>query len=227
MKSNFLLNSTLGLGCAALILAVVFQAQTAAKLQTQERELRAQLSSQTVKATPSQNAETNRAERTVLTDKEVMELMRLRNETYQLRKQQQSLAVVAAENASLRAQQATNTTGGKGSLPVGYIRKSESQYMGLATPEATLQSLLHAMAKHDTNLLFQVLDGPVLESFRAGIQNQGVDKFWGEFDIMPGARVIKSTPRSDTEITLDVEFAPGMAQPMVFIRSGSEWKLSR
>jgi hypothetical protein len=225
MKTRFLLNSILGLGCAVLILAVVFQAQTAAKLQNQERDLRARSTTHSTPSLPAPADETH--EGSPLTDQEVMELMRLRNETAQLHKRQRELAPAAQENTALRARQSTNSANAKSPFPPGYIRKQDAQFAGMHTPEAALQSFLYAMARHDTNTLFRVIDGQMLESLKAGIQHQGIDKFWTEADILPGVRVLKSTPISDTEISLNIEFAPGMDQQFVFVKIGGEWKISR
>jgi hypothetical protein len=231
MNSRFLLNSILGLGCAALILAVAFQAQTTVSLQTKERALRSQMEAQSLitDTTPALATETNASALSTseLTDRQVMELMRLRNETAQLRKQRRELDSATAESILLRNRMATNTPG-KGLLPPGYTRKRDAQFAGAGTPEAALQSFLYAIAKRDTHTLYQVIGGEFQRQFNTTLQADNVEKFWNEVEALPGARVIKSTARSDTEIVLDVEFLPGMdAQPLIFIKSGSDWKLTR
>src|SRR5262249_39758715 len=85
---------------------------------------------------------------------ELSELLRLRNQVNQLTQQKQALAGVQQENEALRAKVAERGTNAGSGLPPGYIRRRDAQWLGMSSPETTLQSFLWAVQNRDaTNLL--------------------------------------------------------------------------
>lgn len=95
-----------------------------------------------------------------LTDAESRELLTLRRDVGQLRRQRPQLDHLRRENARLRAA----LTPAEASAPDGnpaalnnYRLASKASFLGLATPADTLESFLYAARHRDTNALVRVL----------------------------------------------------------------------
>ena len=164
-----------------------------------------------------------------LSEKDKLELLRLRGEVTRLRERQRELAGVKAENQALRARagvKGTNAVGAQIALPPGYVRRQDAQFVGQATPEAALQSFFWAIQNRDTNTLLRVLDDRGSQEMLREMERQDEAKFWEGTGIIPGYRLISSEPRSDSEVVLKVEIMPGdNPQDMVARLVGNEWKL--
>ncbi len=164
-----------------------------------------------------------------LSEKDKLELLRLRGEVTRLRERQRELAGVKAENQALRARagvKGTNAVGAQIALPPGYVRRQDAQFVGQATPEAALQSFFWAIQNRDTNTLLRVLDDRGGQEMWREMERQGEAKFWEGTGIIPGFRVVGSEPRSDSEVVLKVEIMPGdNSQNMTVRLVANEWKL--
>lgn len=164
-----------------------------------------------------------------LSEKDKLELLRLRGEVTRLRERQRELAGVKAENQALRARagvKGTNTVGAQIALPPGYVRRQDAQFLGQATPEAALQSFFWAIQNRDTNTLLRVLDDQGGQEMLREMERQGETKFWEGTGIIPGFRVVNSRPQSDSEVMLEVEVIPGDNLEAMSARLvGNEWKL--
>src|ERR1019366_3312248 len=89
-----------------------------------------------------------------------LELLKLRSTVTQLIHRRNELAGVSKDNENLRSQIATrgpNASPGT-ALPPDYIRASQAQWVGLATPENTIQSFLWSVRNRDVTNLLQTLN---------------------------------------------------------------------
>jgi hypothetical protein len=181
----------------------------------------------------SVRAPTNRtnqgAENTPLSESELRQLMRQRNELAQLQRRLRELAGVQSEHAALQARLqtsgTTNPPGEKVPMPPGYIRRRDAQFVGLATPEASLESFLYAIDKRDTNLLLSVVGGNMGTQMKAQIERGEVEKMWAQIRFLPGARITRTNRVSAGEVEVQVEFMPGADDSLKFTFTDSGWKL--
>jgi hypothetical protein len=158
------------------------------------------------------------------------ELLRLRSEVSRLTALRRELAGVVAEADRLRAQVAANLTNAPSGapLPAGYIRKAQAQWMGFSTPEATLQSFLWAVQRHDFTNLLQVLTTEAAERLRSQFQQSGesLESFFKATDAMPGLAIQGRQDLQDGSVQLQVQFGPGIPPGELRLQSvNGEWKL--
>jgi hypothetical protein len=155
------------------------------------------------------------------------ELLRLRSQVGQLTERKRELANVRIENEQLRAQVAvrgTNAPAGR-PLPPGYIRKSEAQWVGANTPENTIQSFLWALQNHDLANLLQLMTPEAGQRLMRGA-GDSPEKFFEDFGVIPGMRIINPQPMADGSIQAEAEFMPGEPVPKIHFRMmEGQWKL--
>lgn len=165
---------------------------------------------------------------TPLTQAETLELMRLRSEVTRLQARQRELAEVRAENQRLRAQAvapATNLNTSLPSLPPGYVRRSEAQNAGFATPAAALQTFFWAVEHRETNVFLEALMPAFAEKLRAAAESQANDIF-DEAGKMPGFRVREQVASPDGSVELELEILPGDTMPRLRARPvAGQWRL--
>ena len=154
------------------------------------------------------------------------ELLRLRNQVSQLTQRKKELEVIRSEHQRLESQLAAKGTNAS-SLPAGYIRTREARWVGLATPDDTLQSFLWCIQNRDLTNLTRV----VTPKFAAQITNQFKDasrEFDETLQVLPGFTPVERTQLPDGSIMIQVEIVPGAAGPklpMHLIPINGEWKL--
>jgi len=171
---------------------------------------------------------------------EAREVHKLRNEVSQLRAGMKEADQLRAENQRLRAAgkplQAAPGTGLPGpAAPAsqeGYYAKENWAFIGYATPEAALQSVIWAMREGDTRTLLASVTPEEMERMQ---------KEWGSkseaqvsadakrgTDKISGIRILESKTLSDDEVVLCVYAAGGedKVQKISMKRSGAEWKMA-
>ncbi len=210
--------------CVALLWAGFSQGRQLAGLRAEQNSMLAQQSdsaSPTLPEPPPQTEVQSQAS-------DSSELLRLRNEVNRLTHRKQELAPLQTENQRLRAQLASAETNKVAALPEGYIRKTDAQNLGYATPEATLQTFLWALQTKDTNFFLETLTPESAQQIQEGQSHSGrsIARMLEDAAAMPGLRVIKTVPAGPGEISAEVEVMPGMEpQPMRLQQINGQWKL--
>ncbi len=163
-----------------------------------------------------------------LSEAEEGQLLRLRSQVTLLLARRRELASVRAENDQLGARLAagrTNPAAATG-LPPGYVLRSQAQWVGLATPDATIESFLWALRNRDVTNLLQTLapaDAQKLQHAFQRADGRAGDLFDAPF---PGMAIVNREPLPDGSIQATVELAPGITIPKFrFQQVGGEWKM--
>jgi hypothetical protein len=162
-------------------------------------------------------------------DSPPLELLRLRAEVTRLRSQQRELAGASNENAQLRARLVER--GPKAlppALPPDYLLRTKAQWVGLDTPEHTLQSFLWAAQNRDLTNFARTLGPADAERLQAQWSTTGASKedIFKEMDAFPGFRIVDRKQREDGALVLQVELVPGMDTESIELRQiGGEWKM--
>jgi hypothetical protein len=139
-----------------------------------------------------------------------LELMRLRNEVTQLMQRKQALNNIESEHQRLQVQISKRGTNSN-TLPPGYILKRNAQWMGMNTPENTLQSFLWAIQNRNTETLFQLLKPEDAKRLKDEIEQsgKGAEEFFAASP--PGARILQQKTLPDGSIEMELEFLPGVS----------------
>lgn len=163
-----------------------------------------------------------------LSDAEESQLLRLRSQVTMLLARRRELAGVHAENDQLRARLAASLTNAAAAtgLPPGYVLRSQARWVGLATPEATIQSFLWALRNRDFTNLLQTLAPEAAQELQRNFQQAG-GNVGDLFDLpFPGLAILNRETLPDGSIEATVEIGPGMTIPKFrFQPVGGEWKM--
>jgi hypothetical protein len=156
-----------------------------------------------------------------------LELMRLRNEVTQLMRRKHALNNIESEHERLQIQVSARGTNSN-TLPPGYILRRNAQWMGMNTPENTLQSFLWAVQNRNAETLFQLLTPEDAKQLKDQIKQsgKGVEEFFAASPA--GARVLQQEPLPDGSVEMEVEFLPGMSSGNVkvhFHHHDSGWRM--
>jgi hypothetical protein len=158
---------------------------------------------------------------------EMSELLQLRNQVNQLTQQKRALAGVQKENETLRAKVVERgTNSAVGGLPPGYIRRRDAQWLGMGSPENTLQSFLWAVQNRNADNLLRVFSPESQQSILG--QSGWPDKAFDEMSVMPGLRVVDQEAQPDGSVKVRVEIAPGETnsiQKIRFHQIDGEWRM--
>lgn len=153
---------------------------------------------------------------------EHLELLRLRGQIKPLAERVAGVAVLSNQNVRLQARlaaaKATPTF-----PPEGYIRRADAQNRGTATPESVIETFIWAAGNRDTNALLSCLVAPMRESMARQLTEQGADEFFKNQLRIPGFRIVDRKDDGPDEVTLTVEFGPGLSAPMKFRRQDGAW----
>ncbi len=159
------------------------------------------------------------------------ELLELRSRITQLTQRKNELAALRSENENLHTQLAARGTNSSATLPPDYIRRTQAQWVGMSTPENTLQSFLWALQNHDLTNVFQVLDENCSRQLVWRMTNSPgfLEDLWS----LPGMRIMSQDRHTNfinptqVFITAQVEFIPGdnTHQPAYFELKDGQWKV--
>jgi RNA polymerase sigma factor (sigma-70 family) len=161
------------------------------------------------------------------------ELLRLRNEVAQLRRERDSAKQPAVSNPSATRAGATKTVANPGD---GYIPKNQLAFVGYATPEAAFQSMTWAMSAGTYEQALAAL-APELQKQELGDPKARSSFESGRTNIAPllkGVEILArknlAEDRVELKVRTDIDPPSGgqpmpdvMIQPMVKV--GDEWKL--
>jgi hypothetical protein len=225
MKARVSLGGVLFAVCLAMLAGVFVQARQLADLRTEQQRLKAR--AETVP--PAATAEPELPVSSEPSASATAELLRLRNQVGQLTSRKRELEGARAENDRLREQLARNTNRVSTlTLPPDYIRKSQARWMGMSSPEASLESFLWAARNRDFTNLIQVLtpeSGHELLSFPPDRRMEAMEMM----STLPGLRIVRQEPRPDGSIEMEVEFGAGtepfQAKPLRVRQIDGQWRL--
>jgi hypothetical protein len=171
---------------------------------------------------------------------EAREVHKLRNEVSQLRAAVKEADQLRAENQRLRvtgkSPQTAPATGVPGPSTAasqeGYYAKENWAFIGYATPEAALQSVIWAMRERDTKTFLAGLTPEEMERMQREWGNKSeaqvsVDAKRGT-DKISGIRILESKTLSDDEVVLSIYAAGGedKVQKVSMKRYGAEWRMA-
>ncbi len=227
-------NALLAAGCLVAVAAVLVQHSQIARLRAEAQRVRQERMAAPAAPAAPPAAQPEPVDR--LSDAEEGQLLRLRSQVTMLLARRRELASVRAENDQLRSQLAASRTnaaagGVSFTLPPGYIRRSEAQYVGFAAPEATLQSRLWATQNQDTNLLLQAFTPQVAEHVRNELERLGAKGFFQrQATELPGFLIKQQTAQPDGTLELEVEIVPGtgsqkLLQKLLLRQIGGQWRI--
>jgi hypothetical protein len=164
------------------------------------------------------------------------ELLQLRAEVARLTQQQRELASAQRENDRLRLQlenRRTNNTAAN-ALATGYIRISESKWLGYSTPENTLQSFLWAIKNHDLGKYLEALTPDKANQTKEMLQNtsRAPEQLFGDKEMAPVYRIAKRqdsdplAPGRFDHADLEIQIGPDMpTETFTFQQIEGQWKL--
>ncbi len=152
-----------------------------------------------------------------------VELMALRAKVTELRERQKQLAGATGENARLRTRLATVKESVERGLPPDYIKRDQARNRGQTTPEFALETMLWAMQTGDTNAFLAVIPERARAAVAPQLAAEGVVPFSKRNGMLPGFRVVRRRELGPEDAELEVEWAPGAAQPMNFHREAGGW----
>lgn len=223
MNGRRWIHTILGLMGVAVVTATLIQTRQVSMLQAEARQLREQTEQQPAEVLKTATGKTATDVEANLNQEEQMELLRLRGEYARLHQRQRELAPLQAENKALLARVAAaqaNAKPGAVALPPGYLKRQDARFAGFGTPEAALESLFWATANRDTNTLLHLM--PHLTNQIYGAE---AEKYWKQIGMVPGFRILKNEPRSDSSVSLTIEILPGEEQKIEAHKNGEEWQL--
>jgi hypothetical protein len=160
------------------------------------------------------------------------ELLRLRSEVSQLTERKRELAGARSENERLRAQLAARKANPSAevALPPGFIRRADARWMGMSTPENTVESFLWALQNHDlTNLVQLLTESSATNMLRAASRSPEYFFLSATME-MPGMRLVNQKQLPDGSISAQLELPPGSAaeyklQEITFQQIDGKWKM--
>jgi hypothetical protein len=219
--------------CAAALTAVLLRQTALSKVRSEHEMLRSQ--SEEARRLIRENAEMDRlrvdSNEIEGLRNETRELHKLRNEVRQLREQAKGLAQVQSENQRLKATVAARTNTPPGvAAPQTLTTLDQVAYLGLDTPEATLQSFLWAVRQEDVRVFRNCLTPERQKEIESVGEEQIRTKMREMKSQFKGFQIAAKKEISANEVQLGLQFSvenqpeqPKMAFP--FKRINYEWKL--
>ena len=155
----------------------------------------------------------------------VRELLQLRNQASQLRRQRDELLPLRTEHQALLEQIAMRGT--NSALPANYIRKSEARLVGFKSPEETIQSFLYALRMRDITNLVEAFTPEAAARMRG--QQPGasgfLERLLDEGQTLVGLAVV-SQKQLQGNLMVEVQVLPGVPPMQLFFRSvNDQWKI--
>jgi hypothetical protein len=152
------------------------------------------------------------------------ELARLRNEVGQLRAQAAEAAKLRLENQRLASLQSGSPGHDTGAMPASFISRAAMSDAGLSTPEAAVQTYLHAMSEGDVKRVLQC------QSIEAQLTPEQEEDQSGtlrrQFANFPGFIIGETKIISPGEEQIGVQASPGgVIFPIHLVRNGNEWNV--
>ena len=150
------------------------------------------------------------------------ELLELRGKVTRLMAQKRELEGARLENERLRTELANRATNVSTAIPPGYIRASQAQWVGLNTPENTLQSFLFALRNRDLTHLLQTLTPKSAQRIAPH-----AEAFLQDAAQLPGMQIVTQISDPDGSLRVRVEFMPGREphEWMTLLLVDGQWRI--
>jgi hypothetical protein len=152
------------------------------------------------------------------------ELARLRNEVAQLRAQEAEAAKLRLENVRFASLQNGAPQKETNAMPAGFISRAAMSDAGLSTPEAAVQTYLHAMSEGDVKRVLQCqsIEAQLTPEQEAD-QSETLRRQFANF---PGFIIGETKIISADEEQIGVQASPGgVIFPIHLVRNGNEWNV--
>jgi hypothetical protein len=212
--------------CGATLWAILAEGHQLSQLRAEHKRL--EVANPATNSAPTEMAATQSA-----TPEVPRELLQLRAEVARLSQQQRELTGARSENERLRLQlenRRTNSAAAK-SASAGYVRTSETKWLGYNTPENTLQSFLWAIRNHDVEKFLEAFTPETGDRLKEGMlqdTNRTPEQLLGSKELPPAYRVAGRKERDTDYVELEVQIAPDIpAMPFSFQQVGGQWKLQQ
>ncbi len=174
-----------------------------------------------------------------ISQEQLRDLLRLRNEVGQLRELQGQKAQLEATNARLREMEmrSQEVLARARALP-NYWPKDQLAFAGYAEPEAAVRSLLAAQKNGDLKAMLDCFPPAIVTEMEASMKKDFGDDpgAWpAAFKTMmdgfmagaDGFHIIDQTVTGSNEVTINLSFdGEGRAQKMLLRKMGNEWKFA-
>lgn len=227
-RARFTIRSVCIIALAGAIAVLIFNQESIARARTEQQSLLQE--KQECERLAVDNAELDSLQTVNETVKKLraenQDLPRLRNEVRNLRKQADEAAKLRAENRQLssRLEQAVSTVR---SLPADYVHRASIADVGFSTPEAAVETFLHAMTQGDIHRLNQCAVQPDDHGMTEEQIRSEAKKMQEHFAAFPGYRISKKEIISAEEVKVGIESAVGgVSMPMTLKFIGGEWKVA-
>ncbi len=204
--------------CLASFWAVLAQRHAIAHLRTEQQTMLASLDSSdaAILAGSKQGAPSE-----ILLQTASPELLRLRSQVNALTQRRLELDGVQAENERLQAQVAAMETNSPGFV-AGYIKKTDAQFAGFSTPEATMQTWLWAVQQQDLTNFLRALTPDCARRFHSPFGSPSKDPFRALF----GMGIARREELPDGTVQMMIQFFPKFPpQEIRFQRIDGDWKM--
>ncbi len=160
-----------------------------------------------------------------LTAEERVQLMALRSQVTDLRARQRALAGATNGTEALRARLVAVSNYARGSLPAGFVRRTEARNLGQATPEAAVETFFWALEHREAESLIRVMPVENQPTMRRVLEEQGAVAFFKEMPPLPGFRISGRVATSPEEVSFILETGPGKPWPIKAFREEGAWRL--
>jgi len=221
MKRRFFIFSLSLAVCVAMLCAVGFQRR---EVQT----ARAEQERKVAEATAQTNNSVALPDPSLAPSLAVpRELLQLRNQAGQLRRQRDELLPVRAEHERLLLQLTAGGTNAS-ALRANYIRKAQARMVGYNTPEDALQSFLWTLQNHDLTNFLQALTPEGSRYYESDVQRSGTfAKLFDDSQAFIGFSIVNTQRLDDTTIQANLQLAPGLPPiPVNLQQIENQWKIS-
>jgi len=221
MKRRFFVFSLSLAVCVAMLCAVGFQRR---EIQT----ARAEQERKVAEATAQTNNSVALPDPSLAPSLAVpRELLQLRNQAGQLRRQRDELLPVRAEHERLLLQLTAGGTNAS-ALRANYIRKAQARMVGYNTPEDALQSFLWTLQNHDLTNFLQALTPEWSRYYESDVQRSGTfAKLFDDSQAFIGFSIVNTQRIDGTTIQADLQLAPGLPPiPVNLQQIENQWKIS-
>ncbi len=215
------------IGAAVITGAVTYliQQHQVQRLQADNQSLLAQQAQASAEQEAAAKAAQATKEQLERLQKDNAELLQLRNEVGQLRRERDALKQRASQPAAGAGQSASN--------PGRYVSKEQLAFAGYATPEAALESMTWAVMKGAYDQFLAGLapgllkDGSQQTREQFGADRQDKEAVFKGMQIV--ARKALDEDRVELKVKIDADLGgQGIAPPIVIVRAvkvGNEWKM--
>jgi len=206
--------------CIVTVCAVALQRHELVSLRSQQKPKFSEHSVSVEKAVPDPALEATAS------SADVRELLQLRNQAGQLRRQRDELLPLRAEHQALLEQLAARGT--NSALPANYVRKSEARLVGYKSPEETLQSFLYSIRMRDVGSLSEAFTPETAARMKSQVPSgpKSLEKLLEDAQPMLGLSIISQKQIEENALLVEAQMLPGLpTMKFLFRLTHDQWKI--